>query len=368
MPPPLQPPGKLKIEGCYLLDASNKRYLNLGYVQSEPAQPPVSGSLAGFHAQLERALREALETCSIRYQLSGTPPELELEFAGQENASAARILQAFQDESQAAGILAGEVLRLHPAMTQVDVDLAERGLRTVAQRLRTLLIEHNSYLSGGLRYPFPETCEGVAERGLATYRFPQLGEVDVVAEQSGVRISFAAAELGEVTSSGFYLPTLFGGDFSVELSYELGTWRPCAAEAACFALFAQNESSSHRYYAQRMSTGDQPHRILASMAEVLSPEQDVEGIAGRFRVQRQADTITCWHGSPDASDPWTRLGSAAAPEQQEMILGAKIWSKIRCGGLEARVSRLCIDGQMADRQIPPVEVRPDPRSNPRGES
>ena len=115
MPPPLQPPGKLKIEGCYLLDASNKRYLNLGYVESEPAQPPVSGSLAGFHAQLERALREALETCSIRYQLSGTPPELELEFAGQENASAARILQAFQDESQAAGILAGEGLSFQHA-------------------------------------------------------------------------------------------------------------------------------------------------------------------------------------------------------------------------------------------------------------
>lgn len=368
MPHPSQALGKLRVDGCYLLDASDNRYLNLGYVDCEAIPARLSETIARYHAQLGKALREALETSGIHHQLTGTPPEFQLVFAEQDNASAARILQAFHDESQAAGFLPGELLRLHPAMTQADVDLAEQGLRAVAQRLRTLLIENNSYLSGGLRYPFPAALEGVAERGLAIYRFPSLAEVEVVAEQADIRISFAPAELGEVTSSGFYLPTLFGGDFSVEVAYQLGTWRPCPEEAACFALFAQNESSSQRYYAQRMSTGQQPHRILASMAEVLSPAQDVSGTAGRFRVQRQDDTITCWHGSPDPSDPWTRLGSAAAPEQQEMILGAKIWSKIRCGGLEARVSKLCIDGQMADRQIPLVEVRPDPRSNPRDES
>ena len=56
--------------------------------------------------------------------------------------------------------------------------------------------------------------------------------------------------------------------------------------SACVALFAQNEDSSQRFYAQRMSAGGQPHRVLASMADVLSPDRTVGefDLTGAFRI------------------------------------------------------------------------------------
>lgn len=375
MPQPPHALDQLRVDGCYLVDPANQAYLNLGFLATEDDASATTASPAtqAFGVQLAGAFEDACSNCEIRGGLIGGPRDWQIVFEGQEGASAELVLQAFHDEARAAGLLPGETLRIHPAMTQADVDLAEQRLRSVAQRLRTLLIEHNSYLSGGLRYPFPAALEGVAERGLAIYRFPRLGEVDVVAEDASVRITFAPAELGEVTSSGFYLPTLFGGDFTVEASYRLDQWRPCPEEAACFALFAQNEASSYRYYAQRMSTGDQAHRLLASLAEVLSPEQDVPDPdspepAGRFRIQRHGDTIHCWHRATDPDAQWLQLGSAEAPVENEMLIGAKIWSKIRCDGLQARITDLRIQGRMAERQIPPVPVRSDPRSNSQGES
>lgn len=360
MPDPHNALDNLRVEGCYLLDPSGKSYLNLGY--QEPDNQDVAVN-AGYGEQLAEAFKEACKTCDIDGRLVGGPVEWQIEFGAQEGASAPRILQAFHEEAQAAHLLAGSTLKIHPEMTEADANCAAQTLRSIVQRLRTLLIEHNSYLSGGLRYPFPAPLKDVAERGLAIYRFPSLAAVDVTAEGDSIQIKFAAADLGEVTSSGFYLPTLFEGDFTVEAAYQIDLWKPCDEEAACFALFAQNEASSHRYYAQRMSTGQQAHRLLASLADVLSPEQDVSGSQGRFRIQREGATMHCWHRSHEGSAPWTQLGSAAAPKENEMIIGAKIWSKIRCGGLQARVSELHIKGQVADRQIPPVPIKPDPRSN-----
>ena len=353
----------LRVDGCYLLDAAGKSYLNLGYQQDSSEDSAANPS---FGRQLAEAFEQACMDCDIQGRLIGGPLEWQIEFVEQEGASAQRILQAFHEEAQAAHLLTGPALKIHPAMTQLDANCAEQSLRSIAQRLRTLLIEHNSYLSGGLRYPFPDPLTGVEERGLAIYRFPSHAAVEVTAKDASIQIQFEPAELGEVTSSGFYLPTLFGGDFTVEAAYQIDTWEPCQEEAACFALFAQNESSSHRYYAQRMSTGQQAHRLLASLADVLSPEQDVSGTQGRFRIQREGPTIHCWHRSQDSSAGWTRLGSAPAPAESEMIIGAKIWSKIRCGGLQTRVSELQIEGQLATRQIPPVPIRSDPRSNSAG--
>jgi len=345
-------------EGCHLVGEGGERFLNLG---SSPAGDPGDAAerLRGYGERFRQAFAEEAEACGVLGVLQGDALALEARFEGQENANGDQILQAFADELRAGGVLVGSRLVPHPAMEDGAADEGEEALRHAVRRLRTLLNEHNSYLSGGLRYPFPDPIPGVAERGLAIYRFPARAEVDVEAEGEAIRIRFAAADLGEVTSSGFYLPTLFHGDFVVEADYELPTFRAAPPEPACFALFAQNESSTHRYYAQRMADAGGPHRVLATVVDVTSPERVVEGLVGSFRIRRDGERMTLFHRSP--GEEWASLGEAQAPAESEMLVGAKIWAKVRCEGLEALVSRLRVDGYLAERQVPPMPIRPDPR-------
>ena len=62
-------------------------------------------------------------------------------------------------------------------------------------------------------------------------------------------------------------------------------------------------------------------------------------------------------------EPWTLLGTAEAPPENEVILGAKIWTKLRCQGLSVEIHNLRVDGRMASRQVLPVPVIEDPRSD-----
>ena len=363
------PAESLSRDGCYLVAADGTRYLDLGspLATSLASSPATEERFAGYAARLRAAFAEECAAHDVHGELVADGTTLHLSFAGQENATAERILQAFHEEMRAASVRTeNSALQLHPEMDDAAADLAEHAVRRVVRRLRTLLVEHNSYLTGGLTFPFADEPAGVAARGLAIYRFPAGADVDVVAFTDHVHIGFAPADLGEVTSSGFYLPTLFVSDFTVEMDYVLGTWSPGATDAACFALFAQNEASSHRYYAQRMSTGIGPHRLLASLADELSAERDVDGDRGAFRITRRGDEITCFHptrGTGAKAADWVTLGRAAGPVEREMILGAKIWAKIRCEGLEARIYNLKISGELAARQVPPVPIRRDPRSN-----
>ncbi len=346
----------LRPEGCFLVSADGDRYLDLA--------GPGGHAPSAYGERLAAAFAEECAANDVRGRLTGGPEVYAIAFEGQEDASPELMRRAFLDELRHAGVLATETLTLtlHPEMDAAAAAFAEEALRHGARRLRTLLVEHNSYLSGGLRYPFPPSAAGVAERGLAIYRFPKTGNVDVTAEGDRIRIAFKPGDVGPITSSGFYLPTLISGDFTVDADYELRGWHPDAVEPGCFALFAQNEDSSHRYYAQRMSSGDGPHRLVASHVDQLSPERAVDGDRGSFRVTRAGDVMTCFHRQPGAD--WIALGTAPAPPESEMILGAKIWAKLRCGGLCVDIYNLRIDGRLADRQIPPVPVVQDPRSKP----
>lgn len=313
-------------------------------------------------SHLAGILRELAVECELDLEVETQANTLRLSFAGQERASAARIHQAWEEELAAVGIQGGAELHIPAGLEPSRHEDLEARLCHVLRRIRTLLIEHNSYLSGGIEYPFVETLPGVAARGLAMYRFPAAAEVDLHLGEDEVQIAFAPGPLGAVTSSGFYLPTLFAGDLQLTCEYQIELWRPCPEEAACFALFAQNEDSSRRYYAQRMSTGTQGHRLVASMAEQLLGDRPVQGQTGALRVERHGDQVRCAHREPGGS--WEILGEAPAPAEREMLIGAKIWSKLRCDGLRVTVSRLRIEGQLAARQLPDLEARPDPRSDP----
>lgn len=328
------------------------------------------GDVAPRLAQLGDALRTRFDAAcrreNIHAALEGPAAWMKFSFAGQENAEAPLMAQHFGIELERTGARAQSPdVFVHLGLEDSDAfeALATCVDRAVA-RMRCLLIEHNSYLCGEVPYPFPDADPVVADRGLAYYRFPKLGPVELRSEpdQQLMRIRFVGGELGEVTSSGFYLPTLFTGDFDVSARYRVLQWEP-GPDSACVALFAQNLASSARYYAQRMSSGNAPdaHTVLGSLATVLSGARPVEAPEGAFRIVRRAGALTAWHRAPD-DDDWQLLATDADATRDDVVFGLKIWSKVESGVLEVTVHDLVIEGTLAEEQIPRLEHRPDPRS------
>jgi hypothetical protein len=280
-------------------------------------------------------------------------------FAGQEDATPEQLGGAFTDELAKAG--APAPITLDADATEGEIERLERALRTAVARMRVLLIEHNSYLSGGLRWPFPEGAPFLRERGLAIYRFPKRGPVDVVSEDDHVRITVHAGDLGDEVSSGFYVPTLVRGDFRATVRYRLTTWEP-GLRSACFALFAQDHASQLRYYAQRRSAADTPHDLFANFNNVVLTDPVATGARrdGTFVVERENDLVRCAH-LVDGDE--TVLGEHRGDPVRDMILGAKIWSGGVSGEMEALLFDLTLTGEIpVDDQLPPPDVRPDPRA------
>jgi len=309
------------------------------------------------HDRLRQVLLGACAEHDIQAEVSSEPGPLRWRFAGQENADGGLMAGVFLEELGETG-QAG-ALALDPAeMDEETLARTEAALRHSVARLRTLLIEHNSWLSGGLRWPFAGAQPALVERGLAVYRFPATAEVDVVSEGEQVRISFAPTTVDATISSGFYVPTRVRGDFEVELRYELGPFEP-GADAASFALFTQDQGSVLRYYAQRRATRDGRHEVLANFSNtVMSAAQSVDGASGTFRLRRRGEEVTSWHRT---DGDWQQLGEHAGDPAHDMIVGSKIWTTTAAGALEARALELRIDGEIPQDQIDPVPVRPDPR-------
>ena len=309
------------------------------------------------HQYLRAAFRAACAQHDIRAELGLDGDKLTLAFAGQENAEPGAMTDAFVRELEAAG-MSWEELRALAFLDEARLEARAFVLRTALARLRVLLVEHNSWLSGGLAWALGPAPERLRERGLAIYRFPARAAVDVVAERDHVRIAFQAGDLGSVTSSGFYVPTRVRGDFCATLEYRLAAWEP-GPEAASYALFAQDEPSRLRYYAQRRSAGSGGHEVFANFSnQQFSEPRPVSALAGAFRLKRCVGTVIASHRENAA---WTELGRHAGDPPSDMILGSKIWSSGRSGVLEAHALALAIEGELPDDQIPPVPLRPDPR-------
>lgn len=306
--------------------------------------------------RLRRAFLEACEQHDIRGEVGGETEGLDLTFRPQEGADAALMLETFRAELQQAGTAWDEV-----ADGRVEDDAAtaraEDSIRTAVARMRVLLIEFNSYLSGGLTWPFGSAPTILRERGLAKYRFPARARVDVIAEADHARITVHRGDLGEVTSSGFYVPTLVRGDFVATLRYRLLDWQPGEA-SVCLALFAQDLPSRLRYYAQRRASLGTPHELLANFSnEVFGSPVPVAGSEGAFRLERRGDLVRSLHRDDAA---WTVLGEHRGDTEEDVTFGSKIWSSGRAGPFDAKLFDLSIEGEFPAEQIPPVPVRPDP--------
>lgn len=303
------------------------------------------------------AFAEACKEQEVLATLSGGPEQLQLRFEPQEGASGELIESAFLEEMGKTGVAFASIVE--PAkLDEQAVVAAEQALRTAIGRIRILMIEFNSYISGGLDWVFPNSPDALSERGLAKYRFPARGEVDIVAESDHVCITMHGGDLGNVTSSGFYVPTRVRGDYEATIRYELGDWQP-GGDSVSVALFAQDEPSQLRYYAQRRTAGQQPHEVLANFNnDVLTDAVAVSAREGSFRVARRGDLVTCSHCEGGV---WTLLGEHRGDAVNDMIFGSKIWSSGRAGPFVARLYELTVVGELPPEQIAPLPIRPDPR-------
>ncbi len=294
----------------------------------------------------------------IRGEIAGDPARFV--FAGQEGASAELILEHFLIELGKQGVPAEAILAPSSATGAAEVEARALGLEGALARVRTLLVEYNSYLSGGLPFVFRTSSDVLRGRGLAVYRYPAQAAVEVRVAQERVWIAFEPGALGDVTSSGFYVPTRLAGDFEVRVAYELGRWSP-GPDSACLALFAQDEASTVRSYAQVSSWGSPPaFAAQASFTGDVRPPVAIDGAPGELRLARSGPRIRAWHRARGRD--WTPLGEHGHDPGADAVIGCKIWSKEACGGLVAELSGLAIEGRPAAEQGPPPAVRPDPRA------
>lgn len=318
----------------------------------------------GRYRQRIQELREAVVAAAREQELQiawgGSETAPELGFADQEGAPAALILHHFGLEAVAAGLRVAGPWWLPTAALRDGVQPYAKALRTALARIRTLLIEYNSYLSGGLPFVWPGGAELLRARGAARYRYPRLGEVDVDAVGAAIRIAFLSHELGPVTSSGFYLPTRLVGDVDVAVRFELRRF-DSGPDATCLGLFLQNEASSARYYAQVMSTADAPTARSAALghAGAVIGRTPFACDRGWLRLRRAGGLVEAWF-RVEADAPWHRLGGVPAVGDA-LIVGAKIWSKVRTEGLVADLFDLTVDAQLAADQPPLLDERADPR-------
>jgi hypothetical protein len=293
----------------------------------------------------------------IAARIVGDPPAFV--FEGQEGVSGERILERFLLELRERGLTSGSLLDPSPGATDPEVEERLRGLESALIRIRALLVEFNAYVSGGLPYVFATDDEVLRRRGLSVYRYPSRAAVDVNASEGRVRIAFEPGELGEVTSSGFYVPTRLAGDFEARVLYELQQWSPGPAPA-WLALFAQNEPSTLRHYAQVSSRGTPSSSVaLAVLAGEPANPVETDACLGGLRLARVHGCVGAWHRALGGG--WELLGAHASEPADHMFVGCKIWSGGACGGLTAVLTDFELDGSPAADQGPLPAVRPDPR-------
>ena len=323
---------------------------------------PIHATVRERARSLRAAIDRAAASQDVHIAWTGDESMPRLGFLGQEDAPAAAIAERFAVELAESGccmqgsLLVDASLRCDAA-TQQSV---EQSFARAFVRIRALLVEFNSHLSGGLPWPFSTGRAALRERGLTFYRYPRRAEVDVDANGVAMRIAFGKSKLGPVTSSGFFVPTRIVGDATLTIRYVLRRWN-AGPDSACLGLFFQNEASTARYYAQVISTADQPtaRNVAAGLAGNVVGRRPIEGDEGWLRLARTGSLLVAsWRGISDSS--WTELGRCDATGDA-LIAGCKIWSKVETEGLVADLFELEIDGELAKEQPDLLAPRVDPR-------
>ncbi len=323
---------------------------------------PVSEAIRAHAAQLRAQIEAHSKSQEIRIAFDGDAAMPRLHFLGQEDAPGDLIAQHFAHELRLAGVHSSGPILLTASMRS-DSNERQRIANAFGHalvRIRALLVEYNSHLSGGLPWPFATGRDALRSRGLTFYRYPRRAEVDVEPNGEAMRIAFGSGPLGPVTSSGFFVPTRLVGDVTLTIRYALRKWN-AGPDSACLGLFFQNEASTARYYAQVISTADAPtaRSVAAGLAGNVMGRTPIDGDHGWLRLSRVGSTLTAsWRSASDA--PWIQLGQCDATSDA-LIAGCKIWSKVTTDGLVADLYELQIDGELAKEQPELLAAKSDPR-------
>lgn len=318
---------------------------------------------AGTDSEAARRIRAAFEAACTEQKVHGKLTERDggwaVSFEPQAGADGGTIAGAYRDELAAVGVVVEDSLRPARDMSPALIERACEAVQHGIERLAALMVQHNSYYRGGLPFPFPPSAPGFDAKGLGSYRYPSDAWADVELEPDAAVIRFAPGDLGVVTSCGFFVPVLVEGDFTITVDFVLRRWRPAPDDATCFGVLTSDDQVPERYHAQIMSTGDGPLYALAEMQGELSPVREISGDRGSLRMVRAGDTLTSLYRGEGGD--WIELGRSAAPVSPVQILGAKVWGKKICGGIEVAVPRFELEGKISQREVPPPPVRPDPR-------
>ncbi len=322
------------------------------------ADPDVDAAIRAAGDVWRRAFHDACVREGVRGSIDGPPMAFTFVFEAQDTAPVELIRDTFLRELRDRGVASGPTLYVQPGLDDETVARAAHAIDDAVRRVRTLLVEFNSYLSGGVDWVFGDVPATVASRGLSVYRYPKGAPADVRFAPGSVDIAFAAGDLGEVTSSGFYVPTALRGDFAASIDYTIVAWSP-GAEQACFSLFTHDEASTIRFYAQRNASATEASVAQANLAGALAGAVPCDASAGRFRIARRGATMIVEHAAGD--DAFTTLAEHACDATPDMIVGAKMWTGGTTGGLAVRFANLALDGEPSPEQTPTPDARPDPR-------
>ncbi len=305
--------------------------------------------------RVRAAFAAACEKHDIRARMTGESPFLRFEFDAQEGADADWVAGAFFSELDTRGVRAEPRVAL-PSHLADHLDELEAAFQYACRRLQSLLVDRNAFVSGGLPFVFPGNDPTFSDRGLAVNRYPASAQVKVDPTANQVAIRFAPQSLGKITSVGFFVPTLLRGDFTATARYHLGEFET-GSEVACFALYAMDELQTTCFYVQRMIVSGEPHRVAGHMAGELQAQVPVSGTSGEWRVMRRGELLTTSHR---IDGEWVQVGEYREPEPRDMIIGAKLWSIVDCGRMEAFVTDLVITGELSEEQmtIPAVAIDP----------
>ena len=348
------------------LEGSNSANPVTLLVAAAVAQSLLDAPIHSIVRERARGLREAIDRAAASQDVlvawTGDESMPRLCFLGQEDAPAAAMAERFAVELAESGCRMQGPLPVDASL-RCDAPTQQSVAQSFARafvRIRALLVEFNSHLSGGLPWPFSTGRSTFRERGLTFYRYPRRAEVDVNANGDAMRIAFGKSKLGPVTSSGFFVPTRIVGDAMLTIRYVLRRWN-AGPDSACLGLFFQNEASTARYYAQVISTADQPtlRNVAAGLAGNVVGRRPIEGDEGWLRLARIGSMlIASWRSSSNSS--WTELGRCDATSDA-LIAGCKIWSKVETEGLVADLFELEIEGELAKEQPDLLAPRVDPR-------
>lgn len=278
-------------------------------------------------------------------------------FAAQFGAQPEWLLQTFRDELRSRAEFAGEHWQ---ARTVSESELAEllAAIRLSLRRTRAKMVDADSWVSGGLSWPFRVDDPRIRERGLALYRAPARASATVITAPGRGSIAIPAGDCGEIVSAGLWIPTLLAGDFEFALSYELPQWIAGERES-CLGLYAVAADGTFRMYAQRVARAGESPRVVAdidgSPGPTVAPCSDAKG---RLRITREASLLSAWHR---AGERWSWLGRIREGTPRPLLVGVKVWALGRCGPLRAELADFCLSARAAEEQTPPPPVRPDPR-------